>query len=127
MIKKFATISKFLLRSSRFIGILRGLLIFVSNDQGEIIAQRQDFAFSMITGDGARVLGLETRGNLEPEQRGLIYYDIDNNLEQEGQVLDMSYSIQSPGIDVSYSGGVVVTEIRDKEEGDADIVTITWE
>ncbi len=111
----------------RILGALAsGGMIFVSNDQGEIIAQRQDFPFSMITGDGARVLGLETRRNLEPEQRGLIYYDIDNNLEQEGQVLDMNYSIHSPGIDVSYSGGVVVTEIYDKEDKDEEIITITW-
>jgi len=104
-----------------------GGIVFVANDQGEIIAQRRDFAFSVITGDGSRLLGFETKMDLEPEQRGLIYYDIDNNLEQEGQVLDMSYSISSPDIDVSYSGGVVVTEIYDKEDKEQEIVTITWE
>lgn len=101
--------------------------VFVANDQGEIIAQRRDFTFSMITGDGARLLGFETKMDLKPEQRGLIYYDIDNNLEQEGQVLDMSYGIHAPDIDVNYSGGVVVTGIYDKEDGDEEIVTITWE
>jgi len=113
----------------RISGILApGGIVFVANDQGEIIAQRKDFSFSMITGDGARLLGFETKMDLKPEQRGLIYYNIDNNLEQEGQILDMSYSIHSPDIDVSYSGGVVVTEIYDKEgEGDQEIVTITWE
>jgi len=102
-------------------------IVFVANDQGEIIAQRRDFPFSMITGDGARLLGFETKMDLKPEQRGLIYYDIDNGLEQEGQVLDMSYGIHGPNIDVSYSGGVVATGIYDKEDGDEEIVTITWE
>jgi len=71
-------------------------------------------------------LGLETKSDLKPEERGLIYYDIENNLEQEGQVLDMTYKIHSPGIDVSYSGGVVVTAIYDKEHGGEEIVTIYW-
>jgi len=102
-------------------------IVFVATDQGEIIAQRPNFNFSMITGDGSRLLGFETKMDLKPEQRGLIYYDIDNNLEQEGQVLDMSYEIHGPDIDVSYSGGVVVTGIYDKEDGDEEIVTITWE
>ena len=101
--------------------------VFVATDQGEIIAQRRDFNFSMITGDGLRLLGFETKMDLKPEQRGLIYYDIDNNLEQEGQVLDMSYGIYGPNIDISYSGGVVVAGIYDEEDGDEEIVTITWE
>ena len=99
---------------------------FVADDSGKVIAKRASFPFSIITGDGSRLLGLETTGKLEPEERGLIYYDIDNNLEPEGQVLDMSYNITSPKIDASYSGGVVVTEVYDKEGRDADIVTITW-
>ena len=103
-----------------------GGIVFVSDDQGKIIAQNHDFTFSMITGDGSRLLGFETKMDLKPEQRGLIYYDIDNNLEQEGQILDMSYKIRSSGIDVSYSGGVVVTGIYDKEHGGEEIVTITW-
>jgi len=103
-----------------------GGIVFVANDQGEIIAQNHDFTFSMITGDGSRLLGFETKMDLKPEQRGLIYYDIDNGLEQEGQILDMTYKIRSPGIDVSYSGGVVVTGIYDKEHGGEEIVTITW-
>jgi len=101
-------------------------MVFVSNDQGEIIAQRRNFNFSVITGDGSRILGFETKMDLKDEERGLIYYDIDKGLEQEGQVLDMSYGIRAPNIDVSYSGGVVVTGIYDKEDGDEEIVTITW-
>lgn len=103
-----------------------GGTVFVANDQGDIIAQRRNFSFSIITGDGARLLGFETKMDLKPEERGLIYYKVDDNLEQEGQVLDMTYSIHSPAIDVNYSGGVVVTEIYDKEHGGEEIVTITW-
>jgi len=112
----------------RISGILAsGGMVFVANDQGDIIAQRQAFAFSIITGEGSRLLGFETKRDLEPGQRGLIYYDIDNNLEQEGQVLSMDYSIHSQNIDVDYSGGVVVAEIYDKEDKNEEIVTITWQ
>ena len=100
--------------------------IFVADDQGNILAQRPNFTFSMITGDGKRVLGFETKMDLKPEQRGLIYYRVDNNLEQEGQVLDMSYKIHSPEIDVSDSGSVVVSGIYDKQDNDEEIMVMTW-
>ena len=100
--------------------------VFVADDSGKIIVQGLNTNFFMITGEGSRLLGFETNRDLEPEERGLIYYDIDNNLEQEGQVLDMTYDISGGSMDVDYSGGVVVTEIYDKEDGDEEILTITW-
>jgi len=100
--------------------------VFVADDSGKIIAKRSSFPFSMITGDGSRLLGFETTSKLKPEEKGLIYYDIDNNLEQEGQILDMTYNMTSPNIDASYSGGVIVTEVYDREGRDSDIVIVTW-
>lgn len=101
-------------------------VVFVADDSGKIIAQGLKTYFFMITGEGSRLLGFESKRDLKPEERGLIYYDIDNNLEPEGQVLDMTHDIKGESMDVSYSGGVVVTEVYDNEGRDADIVTITW-
>lgn len=98
----------------------------MADDSGKIIAKRSDFPFSMITGDGSRLLGFETASDLEPEERGLIYYDIDNNLKPEGQVLDTTYDIDANTIDVDYSGGTVVVEVYDNEDRDDEIMTITW-
>ena len=98
----------------------------MANDSGKIVTQGLDTNFYIITGNGSRLLGYEWNRDLEPEERGLVYYDIDNNLKPEGQVLDTSYDINANTIDVDYSGGTVVTEVYDNEDRDADIVTITW-
>jgi len=105
---------------------------FVCDANGTVIAETDTFYGSMaITGDGSRVLAYQTSYNVEKEERGLIYFNVDDNfsvdqiLSQE-ELSEKDWWVNGTRLSASDSGGVIGIEFNDTRYGDREIGSIYW-
>ncbi len=106
---------------------------FVCDANGTVIAETEDFYGSLaITGDGSRVLAYQTSTYVEKEERGLIYFNVDDNFSVE-QILSLEklteedWVINGTHLSASDSGGVLAAEMSDGRYGDKEILSVYWE
>lgn len=102
--------------------------MFVADADGNVLAQTDLYYGSVaITGDGSRVLGYQGSTKVPEEERGLVYYNVNDNFSVEQVTEHRGYNINSPFFDVSDSGGIISLQIKDEEnEKDSEISSIYW-
>ncbi len=103
-------------------------VMFVSDHNGNIISQTEDYyGPAAITGDGTKVLVYQSSTKVPEEERGLVYYNVNDNFSAEQVTEYRKYKISSPFFDVSDSGGVIVFQSWDEDtDRDYEISSIYW-
>jgi len=106
---------------------------FVCDTNGTVIAETDSFYGSMaITGDGSKVLAYQTSTYVEKEERGLIYFNVDDNFSVD-QIMSLEalsekdWWVNGTHLSTNDSGGVIGIEFNDTKYGDREIGGIYWE
>lgn len=106
---------------------------FVCDANGNVLAETEDFYGSLaITGDGSRVLAYQTSTRVEKEERGLIYFNVDDSFSVEQilsleEISEKDWWINATHLSVNDSGGVIGIEFNEGRYGDNEIASIYWE
>ena len=103
-------------------------VMFVADYNGNIIAQTKDYYGPVaITGDGNRVLVYQSSTKVSEQERGLVYYDVNDNFSAEQVTEYRKYKVSSPFFDVSDSGGFITFQSWDEDtDRDHEVSLIYW-